>query len=118
MEKKLIDRFEKDLFGVLNTMLILGIIIEGKNVWTYQIKKRLGELNDFRNSIPESTLYTTLNKLEKEYRLIQSTIDEEVQRRYFSTTNKGIEEFNDLILFWQKINMLGSTAVEKLNIST
>lgn len=110
------ERFEKDFYAVLNTMLLLGIIIEGKKVWTYQIKKRFSELNEYRDSIPDSTLYSTLNKLEKEYGLIESIEDKNVQRRYFIASSKGISEFGNTRIFWSNLCSMGVRAIEKLEL--
>ena len=116
MSKNIIERFEKDFFAILNTILILGIIIEGKQVWTYQIKKRFSELNEYRSSIPDSSLYSTLNKLEHDYGLIVSIENESVQRRYFKVTSKGIEEFTNATSLWSSFCSIGVRAIEKLEL--
>ena len=114
--KSILERFEKDFLAIFNTMLILGIILEGENVWTYQIKKRFSEINEYKSSIPDSTLYTTLTKLEKNYELIISKEDESVQRRYFSATDKGRKEFALAKEFWNTICLMGNVSFNRLVI--
>ena len=103
MKKKILDRFDKDVKGALTTLLIIGIIIEGKRVWTYQIKKRFRELSHDGSTIPDSTLYSTLNKLENDYGILISENDPEVQRRFFFISEEGKREFFRIKSFWFNI---------------
>lgn len=100
MFKDIVDRFEKDVNGALTTLLVLGIIIEGQRVWTYQIKQRFRILTNQTDNIPTSSLYAMLNKLETMYGLITSEKDEVVQRRFYLPTKDSLLQYQRLQDYW------------------
>ena len=113
--KKLIERFDKDLKGSLNAFLILGIILEGKRVWTYQIKKRLKKITNSHEKINNSSLYSLLGRLEKDYQLIFSEKDEAVQRRYFMPTKICKAEFEEAKKYWINLIETANSAIDLLD---
>lgn len=102
--KNIIERFEKDVDGSFNTLLILGIILEGERVWTYQIKNKFKKITGRSDNMPTSSFYSVLNKLEYIYESIVSEKDDSVQRRYYLPTKKGLEDYKQLQEYW--INMI------------
>ena len=103
MFKDIVDRFEKDVNGALTTLLVLGIIIEGQRVWTYQIKQRYKVLTNQGENIPTSSLYAMLNKLETMYGLITSEKDEVVQRRFYLPTKDSLLQYQRLQDYWFQV---------------
>ena len=103
MFKDIVDRFEKDVNGALTTLLVLGIIIEGQRVWTYQIKQRYKVLTNQGENIPTSSLYAMLNKLETIYGLITSEKDEVVQRRFYLPTKDSLLQYQRLQDYWFQV---------------
>lgn len=101
----LIDRLEKDVKGSLTTILILGIIRMEGRTWGYQIKKKLKELTKSETSIKDSSLYTILRNLETHYMLVVSEMEE--RRRYYSLTDRGVQEINQTFTYW--LNLVRSS---------
>jgi DNA-binding PadR family transcriptional regulator len=115
-EKSLINRYEKDVKGALTTLLILGILIKEKKVWSYQIKKKLMEITNSADKISNSSLYSLLGRLENNYGLISSKKDEEVQRRFFFPTEACFSEFKKLKDYWFKIMSDSEFAIKNLDL--
>lgn len=109
----LIDRLEKDAKGSLTTILILGIIKREGKTWGYQIKKTLKTITQGDSYIKDSSLYTSLRNLEVNYKLIKSEIKE--RRRYYSLTELGLQEIDQIYEYWQNLVQVGTEAFEKLN---
>ena len=109
--KKLLERFEKDFKGSLNALLIIGIIVKENRVWTYQIKKRLKKITNSHENISNSSLYSLLGRLEKDYQLITSEKDESVQRRYYMPTKICKSEFEAGKNFWLDIIEMAQSAI-------
>lgn len=101
----LIDRLEKDVKGSLTTILILGIIRMEGRTWGYQIKKILKELTKNDTSIKDSSLYTILRNLENHYKLVVSEMEE--RRRYYSLSDRGVQEINQTFTYW--LNLVRSS---------
>jgi len=114
MEKDILERFKKDIEGSFTTLLILGIILESKRVWTYQIKKKFTEITMHPENIPTSSFYSILNKLETCYGLIISEKDDSVQRRYYLPTEKGKQDFNRLKNYWSSVLEKNQKILDKL----
>lgn len=115
-EKSLITRFEKDAKGALTTLLILGIFVKEKRLWSYQIKKKLKEITNSSESISNSSLYTLLGRLEEKYDLISSEKDEEDQRRYFLPKEHCFTEFKELIEFWNQLMETSRFALKNIEL--
>ena len=90
------DRLNKEIKGSLNALLILLIIQKSKKTWGYHIKQTLKIL--MGESIQNSSLYTILRNLESNYGLLKSEMHE--RRRYYSLTDKGIQETQDAVQYW------------------
>jgi DNA-binding PadR family transcriptional regulator len=92
----LLNRLEKEIKGSLITLLILVIIMKNEKIWGYQIKLTLKKLTG--SNIQNSTLYTILRNLEKNYDLLTSEMIE--RRRYYTLSTKGIKETYKAINYW------------------
>jgi len=101
--KTLVERFDKDVKGALNALLIIGIIVKEKRVWSYQIKKALKNIYQDDDIISNSSLYSLLGRLENDYKIITSEKDEYDQRRYFKATDRCKEEFEESKRYWLNI---------------
>lgn len=112
--KKLLERFEKDVKGSLNALLIIGIIVKENRVWTYQIKKRLKKITNSHENISNSSLYSLLGRLEKDYQLISSEKDESVQRRYYMPTKICKSEFDEGKRYWSDLIETANIAIQLL----
>lgn len=114
LSKVLIERFDKDVKGSLTALLIIGIIVKHKRIWTYQIKKTLKTITNSEDNISNSSLYSLLGRLEKDYHLIYSEKDKEVQRRFYMATEKCETEFNRVKAYWIELMNLADYAIKKL----
>lgn len=106
-------RLEKEVKGMLTTLLILGIIKKEKRIWGYKIKKNLKQLTQADSYISDSSLYTTLRSLEKKYGLLSSKMEE--RRRYYFLTDLGSQITDQAFTYWLKLVQEGNLAIKKLN---
>ena len=106
-------RLEKEVKGLLTTLLILGIIKKEKRIWGYKIKKNLKQLTQADSYISDSSLYTTLRSLEKKYGLLSSKMEE--RRRYYFLTDLGSQITDQAFTYWLKLVQEGNLAIKKLN---
>lgn len=106
-------RLEKEVKGMLTTLLILGIIKKEKRIWGYKIKKNLKQLIQADSYISDSSLYTTLRSLEKKYGLLSSKMEE--RRRYYFLTDLGSQITDQAFTYWLKLVQEGNFAIKKLN---
>ena len=97
----LIDRLEKDAKGSLVFILILAIIHTEGETWGYQIKKKLQVIMNSNQEINDSTLYTTLRNLEKNYGFVDSEFIN--KRRMYKLTMYGKDHINDIYEYWIKL---------------
>lgn len=111
----LIDRLEKDVKGSLTTILILGIIRMEGRTWGYQIKKKLKEVTKNDSYIKDSSLYTILRNLETHYKLVVSEMEE--RRRYYSLTDRGVQQINQAFTYWLNLVRSSSQAFEELGFT-
>ncbi len=107
-------RLEKEVKGMLTTLLILGIIKKEKRIWGYKIKKNLKQLTQADSYISDSSLYTTLRSLEKKYGLLSSKMEE--RRRYYFLTDLGSQITDQAFTYWLRLVQEGNFAIEKLNL--
>ena len=113
--KNLLERFDKDVKGGLTALLIVGIILKEKRVWSYQIKKSLNRITPGDETISNSSLYTLLGRLESDYNLIYSEKDEEFQRRFFMPTDICDKEFNKAKTYWYNFIKTAKIAIDLLD---
>lgn len=97
----LIDRLDKDAKGSLVFILILAIIHKEQNTWGYQIKKKLQLVLNADQEINDSTLYTTLRNLEKNYGFVTSEFIE--KRRIYKLSEYGKDHIYDIYDYWMKL---------------
>ena len=110
------ERLEKDARGALTAILILSIIQKEEKIWGYQIKKELKEITNATSHIKDSSLYTVLRNLEKNYKLLSSEMKE--RRRYYSLTKLGRQEIAHAFEYWLGLVQTSISAFEKLRIDT
>ena len=110
------ERLEKDARGALTAILILSIIQKEEKIWGYQIKKELKEITNATSHIKDSSLYTVLRNLEKNYKLLSSEMKE--RRRYYSLTELGKQEITHAFEYWFSLIQTSMRAFEKLRIDT
>ena len=115
-QKNMKSRFEKDVKGALTTLLVIGIIIKEKRIWSYQIKKKLKNITKSEEKINNSSLYTLLGRLENDYGFIRSKKDDEVQRRYYYPTEICESEYNQLKKYWFQIMEKSKNAISNLEM--
>lgn len=118
MEKpplNLIDRLEKDAKGSLVFILILAIIHTDQNTWGYQIKKKLQLIMNSDQEISDSTLYTTLRNLEKNYGFVTSEFIE--KRRIYKLSEYGKEHINVIYDYWIKLLQQSAMSFKLLGLN-
>jgi DNA-binding PadR family transcriptional regulator len=96
----LIGRLEKDAKGSFVFILILAIIHTEQNTWGYQIKKKLQMIMNSEQEINDSTLYTTLRNLEKNYGYVTSEFVD--KRRIYHLSEFGKEHIAEIYTYWMK----------------
>lgn len=95
------------LRGVLD--IILLAILFNKDMYGYEIAKKIKVLSNDCLSIGEGTLYPALKRLEKNSYVLSYWVSADnnlVKRKYYNITEKGILILNDKINDWQCINKL------------
>lgn len=86
-------KINKELVKGSTALLVLSVI-NGKEMYGYQIIKELERLSDATFSMNEGTLYPILHALEKE-KLLEAYWEETEsarKRKYYRITDKGVKE--------------------------
>lgn len=114
MSLNLIDRLEKDAKGSLVFILILAIIHKEQNTWGYQIKKKIQLVMNTDQEINDSTLYTTLRNLEKNYGFVTSEFID--KRRMYKLSEYGKEHIYDIYDYWMNLLSQSVMSFKILNL--
>jgi DNA-binding PadR family transcriptional regulator len=109
------DRLDKDVKGSLTVILILGIIKREEITWGYQIKKELQRISNSEERIKDSSLYTILNSLEKQYGLLVSKSQD--RRRYYSLSQIGKDNLSDIFTYWINFVLKSLQSLNEIGIS-
>lgn len=101
------SRHAPDLLRGNTDFLLLFLIMEGRNMYGYQLIKEIEKRSEGYFQFKEGTVYPTLHKLEGEG-LIQGEWQELTngqQRRYYCITEKGKQVLGEKISAWQGFTM-------------
>ena len=109
---ELVGRFDKEIKGSLNVLLVLKIIEKNTRSYGYQIKKSVEIITGSTMKLNDSSLYTLLRSLESRYKVIQS--EEDYPRVYYRLTPKGKEALSQLESYWDFIVNIISKALNNL----
>lgn len=105
------------LRGVLD--IILLAILENKDMYGYELAKKIKILSNDCLSIGEGTLYPALKRLEQNSYILGywvSTDNNLVKRKYYKITEEGMNILKHRINDWQCINKLINCCLEEGNI--
>ncbi|WP_238883718.1 PadR family transcriptional regulator [Clostridium sp. YIM B02551] len=107
--------FDKEILkGYIDTMII-SVLLE-RDMYGYEIAKRIREKSKVNYEIKEATLYLSLKRLEKKGCLEGYWNDEEAtgggRRRYYKVTLEGKNLFKDKIREWSMLQELISNFME------
>jgi len=90
--------------GILE-MCIFWIVKESESIYGYDLIKKVGE---YFKEVNESTFYSILRRLEQR-NAISSTIEKSPEgppRKYFSITETGEKELQELINEWNELKRI------------
>ena len=112
MEKKeFIDKWESQLRkGLLDFIMLL--YLDKKEYYGYKL---VNDIKRFLNiNISEGTIYPLLNRLKKEGLINSKWVEMEtgVPRKYYSITNEGKKELENMKSSWEKTNL----SIQKLMV--
>ncbi|WP_160678266.1 PadR family transcriptional regulator [Clostridium sp. C8-1-8] len=101
--------FDKEILKGYIDMMILSVLNE-KDMYGYEIAKRIREISNIDYEIKEATLYVSLKRLEKKQCLEGYWNDNEAtgggRRRYYRITEVGREFFKYRVGEWNILKML------------
>ena len=106
-EKKVMEKFSKELIGASSIPMILSILSQGES-YGYEIIKRIKELSGDKIEFKEGTMYPVLHKLEKKG-LIESFWKQSEtgrKRKYYKITTRGRQELDLEKENWCTINTI------------
>lgn len=107
--------FEKEVLkGYIDTM-ILSVLIE-KDMYGYEISKRIKEKSNNEFEMKEATLYVSLKRLEKKNYIEGYWNDDENtgggRRRYYRIIEDGKRVFNEKIREWNALQRVMNCFME------
>lgn len=88
--------------------IVILALTSGKDVYGYEITKRIKEYTDSSYEMGEGTLYPALKRLEEKKLLISywGDTDKGGRRKYYKITDEGRKSLEDKLINWQLINHL------------
>ena len=109
---ELVGRFDKEIKGSLNVLLVLKIIDKKEHTYGYEIKKTIEKITFSEIKLTDSTLYTLLRSLELKYQVIQS--EDDYPLVYYRLTDKGRQILSQLEMYWKSITEIATIALSNL----
>lgn len=88
--------------------IVILVLTSSKDVYGYEITKRIKEYTNASYEIGEGTLYPALKRLEEKALLVSywGDTDKGGRRKYYKITDEGIKVLGDKLKNWQLINHL------------
>ena len=102
-----------DVLRGYNDTIILSLLRDGDS-YGYQLSKKIRDASDGRYAMKETTLYSAINRLERQG-LVQSYAGDETQgkpRTYYRLTDAGVEHLQEKCAEWELTKQLLSVFIE------
>ena len=96
-----------DVIRGYNDTIVLGLLLEGDS-YGYALSREIGQRSGGRYQIKETTLYSTMNRLEKNGYIASYYGDETFGKRrtYYRITNAGREYYREKCADWELIKQV------------
>ena len=84
---------------------ILLNVLKTNEFYGYELMEQVKKITAIE--IAEGTLYPLMNRLKKEGLVNSKWVEQEsgIPRKYYKLTNMGIEALNEMIIYWQNLQL-------------